>query len=70
MFFSKEKNQKTFTSCASGQIQNVTGNVQPAQELKVFCFFFSKKSLAHTLFTSRASSEQPSTLKRRNQRCP
>jgi hypothetical protein len=37
MFFSEEKNQKTFTSCACAAI------VAPAQEVKVFCFFFSKK---------------------------
>jgi len=27
MFFSEEKNQKTFTSCASFKIQDLAGNV-------------------------------------------
>jgi hypothetical protein len=32
MFFSEEKNQKTFNSSASGNIQALAGNVQPAQK--------------------------------------
>jgi len=36
VFFSEEKNQKTFMSCASG-------NVRAAEKVKVFCFFSSEK---------------------------
>ncbi len=43
MFFSEEKNQKTFTSCTGSKIRELAGNVEAGQELKVFCFFFSKK---------------------------
>jgi len=28
---------------ASGSIRDLAGNVKSAQEVKVFCFFFSKK---------------------------
>jgi len=48
MFFSEEKNQKTFMSCASGKIQapafqGWAGKWKRRKEPKVFCFFFSKK---------------------------
>jgi hypothetical protein len=43
MFFSEEKNQKTFMACASGAIQALTGNVEAAAGMKGFCFFLSKK---------------------------
>jgi hypothetical protein len=44
MFFSEEKNQKTSTPCARRKIRDPAGIVKTAEELKVFCFFFSKKS--------------------------
>jgi len=44
MFFSEEKNQKTFTPCARRNIRDPAGNVEPAQKFKVFWFFFSKKN--------------------------
>jgi hypothetical protein len=43
MFFSEEKNQKTFNSCASGKIQGLAGTVQPAEESKSFLLLFFKK---------------------------
>jgi mxaA protein len=43
MFFSEEKNQKTFNSCTGTAIPDLAGIVEAARELKVFCFFFSKK---------------------------
>jgi hypothetical protein len=42
-FFFEEKNQKTFTSCGSFTMRDLAGKLEPAEELKVFCFFFSKK---------------------------
>jgi hypothetical protein len=42
MFFSEEKNQKTFTSGASGTIPAGPATLGGG-EVKVFCFFFSKK---------------------------
>jgi hypothetical protein len=44
-FFSEEKNQKTFTSGASGIDPDLTGNVQPVEESKVFWFLFFKKEV-------------------------
>jgi len=48
MFFSEEKNQKTFNSCAPRKFRDAAfedraGIAKPAGKLKVFCFFFSKK---------------------------
>jgi len=42
VFFSEEKNQKTFTSGASGTIPAGPATLGGG-EVKVFCFFFSKK---------------------------
>jgi hypothetical protein len=49
-FFSEEKKQKTFMSRARGTIRDLAGIVEPAGELKVFCFFFSKKKCLPHLF--------------------
>jgi hypothetical protein len=43
MFFSEEKNQKTFTSSAAPTIEAMAGIVLWAPEVKVFCFFSSEK---------------------------
>jgi len=45
MFFSEEKNQKTFTSCARRNIRDLAGSVKPAEALKVFASFFKKEVL-------------------------
>jgi hypothetical protein len=50
MFFSEEKNQKTFTSCAGATIRDLAGIVKPTEESKVFCFFFSKKKFFLSIF--------------------
>jgi hypothetical protein len=55
MFFSEEKNQKTFTPCARRKIRHPAlkdgpGILKPAEELKVFCFFFFKKRSASLIF--------------------
>jgi len=42
VFFSEEKNQKTFGPCPGRTIPDLAGDVAP-EGLKVFCFFFSKK---------------------------
>jgi hypothetical protein len=39
MFFSEEKNQKTFTPGAHGQIRAMAGELGKHQKIKVFCFF-------------------------------
>jgi hypothetical protein len=45
LFFSEEKNQKTF---ASSPLPRSGGILPPAPEIKVFCFFSSeKKTLLH-----------------------
>ena len=50
MFFSEEKNQKTFISGACPTIEAMARIVVQAQKLKVFCFFSSeKKSLPYFL---------------------
>jgi hypothetical protein len=47
MFFSQEKNQKTFASGAHGWIQAMAGQGGGGGDAEVFCFFYSeKKSLA------------------------
>jgi len=52
VFFSEEKNQKTFISCNGSKIRDPAGIVEPAVEIKVFCFrpgglrtFFKKEDL-------------------------
>jgi hypothetical protein len=43
MFFSEEKNQKTFTSASVRRYQAMAGIYPWAPETKVFCFFSSEK---------------------------
>jgi hypothetical protein len=45
MFFSEEKNQKTFASGAHGTIRDMAGNVGAAPGMKVFWFFSSEKNI-------------------------
>jgi hypothetical protein len=44
VFFSEEKNQKTFSLSAAPKIEAMAGNYQRAPELKVFWFFSSEKN--------------------------
>jgi len=43
MFFSEEKNQKTYMSCADCSIGDLAGIVKPAQGIKSFLLLFFKK---------------------------
>jgi len=43
MFLSGEKNQKTLTSRNGCTIRDPAGIVEAVGNVKVFCFFFSKK---------------------------
>jgi len=43
MFFSEEKNQKTFDSGACEEIRDLEGEFSSAEDIKVFCFFSSEK---------------------------
>jgi hypothetical protein len=43
MFFSEEKNQKTFMSGASGSGRAIASQRGSDEEIKVFCFFSSEK---------------------------
>jgi hypothetical protein len=43
MFFSEEKNQKTFTFSAASTLSGHGRYADADAESKVFCFFFSKK---------------------------
>jgi spore coat protein U-like protein len=45
MFFSEEKNQKTFTSAQAYRYRPWLDGWEAAERLKVFCFFFSKKKI-------------------------
>jgi hypothetical protein len=44
MFFSEEKNQKTFIFCACGKIPAMASIVGVAERAKVFWFFSSEKN--------------------------
>jgi hypothetical protein len=44
MFFSEEKNQKTFMSCANVEIRALAGDVQAEEGIKSFLLLFSKKT--------------------------
>jgi hypothetical protein len=43
MFFSEEKNQKTFVSGAVRMVEAMAGGWAQRRRLKVFCFFSSEK---------------------------
>jgi hypothetical protein len=43
VFFSEEKNQKTFASGARGKIPAIASIVVAGGKIKVFCFFSSEK---------------------------
>jgi hypothetical protein len=43
MFFSEEKNQKTFTISATSPLSGHGRQLSAGAELKVFCFFSSEK---------------------------
>jgi hypothetical protein len=43
MFFSEEKNQKTFTSRQLQRSRPRPGSFRERQQIKVFCFFSSEK---------------------------
>jgi hypothetical protein len=49
MFLSEEKNQKTFTSCASSTLPATTRIYQLSKEAKVFWFFSSEKNVLAVL---------------------
>jgi len=42
LFFSEEKNQKTFMSCARGQTEAEPASRNPREELKVFLLLLFK----------------------------
>jgi hypothetical protein len=43
MFFSEEKNQKTFMSAPAPSLVDMAGEVGSTRRIKVFCFFSSEK---------------------------
>jgi len=45
MFFSEEKNQKTFMSCARGNIRDLADIVKPRERIKSFLLLFFKKEV-------------------------
>ncbi len=61
MFFSEEKNQKTFTSGARGQVQAMATQCEAAEKyIKVFCFFSSeKKTFLKSPFPGRNFIRRP-----------
>jgi hypothetical protein len=50
MFFSEEKNQKTFTSGARGKMPAMASIMGVQEGIKVFCFFSSEKKTLLQLF--------------------
>ncbi len=53
MFFSKEKNQKTFTSCAGGTIEASLIKGERRKKVKFFASFFQKRRLSSLFATEQ-----------------